>query len=52
MTAHKGSLAYLVSRYPAVSHTFILREVLGLRRLGWTVHVASVNPPEDRKSVV
>lgn len=46
MTAHKGSLAYLVSRYPAVSHTFILREVLGLRRLGWTVHVASVNPPD------
>jgi colanic acid/amylovoran biosynthesis glycosyltransferase len=46
MTAHKGRLAYLVSRYPAVSHTFILREILGLRRLGWTVHVASVNPPD------
>jgi colanic acid/amylovoran biosynthesis glycosyltransferase len=39
-------LAYLVSRYPAVSHTFILREVLALRRLGATVAVASVNAPD------
>ncbi|MFM2052940.1 MAG: hypothetical protein RL456_977 [Pseudomonadota bacterium] len=41
-----AGLAYLVSRYPAVSHTFILREVLGLRRLGLAVDVASVNPPD------
>lgn len=40
------SLAYLVSRYPAVSHTFILREVLGLKRLGFRIDVASVNPPD------
>ncbi len=39
-------LAYLVSRYPAVSHTFILREVLALRRLGATIEVASVNAPD------
>jgi len=39
-------LAYLVSRYPSVSHTFILREVLGLRALGLRVDVASVNPPD------
>jgi glycosyltransferase involved in cell wall biosynthesis len=39
-------MAYLVSRYPAVSHTFILREVLGLRALGLGVEVASVNPPD------
>lgn len=39
-------LAYLVSRYPAVSHTFIQREVEALRRLGATVHVASVNSPD------
>jgi glycosyltransferase involved in cell wall biosynthesis len=39
-------IAYLVSRYPAVSHTFILREVLGLQRLGLAVDVASVNPPD------
>ncbi|WP_208456548.1 glycosyltransferase [Burkholderia sp. BCC1644] len=39
-------LAYLVSRYPAVSHTFILREVRALRALGATVAVASVNAPD------
>ena len=42
-------LAYLVSRYPAVSHTFILREVRALRALGFDVASASVNPP-DRSS--
>ncbi len=36
-------LAYLVSCYPAISHTFILREVLELRRLGIEIAVASVN---------
>ncbi|MFN0085248.1 MAG: glycosyltransferase [Blastocatellia bacterium] len=44
-------LAYLVSRYPAVSHTFILREVLQLRAQGFDLHVASINstdrPPEQ-----
>jgi len=39
-------LAYLVSQYPAVSHTFILREVRGLRALGFDVRVASVNSPD------
>lgn len=43
------SLAYLVSQYPAVSHTFILREVRALRGLGFAVRVASVNAP-DRPS--
>ncbi len=36
-------LAYLSSRYPAVSHTFILREVLRLRELDFEVHTASIN---------
>jgi len=39
-------LAYLVSRYPAVSHTFILREVRQLRALGFDIEVASINPPD------
>ncbi len=39
-------LAYLVSRYPAVSHTFILREVIALRRKGFEIRVASINPPD------
>jgi glycosyltransferase involved in cell wall biosynthesis len=32
----------LVSQYPAVHHTFILREILELRRLGFDIHVASI----------
>ncbi len=39
-------LAYLVSRYPAVSHTFILREVRQLRALGFEIHTASINAPD------
>ncbi len=39
-------LAYLVSRYPAVSHTFILREVRRLRALGFEIDIASVNEPD------
>lgn len=39
-------MAYLVSRYPAISHTFILREVQRLRALGHTLFTASVNPPD------
>jgi colanic acid/amylovoran biosynthesis glycosyltransferase len=37
-------LAYLVSEYPAVSHTFILREVRRLRAMNFEVRVASINP--------
>jgi colanic acid/amylovoran biosynthesis glycosyltransferase len=36
-------LGYLVSRYPAISHTFILREVLELRRAGIEIDAASIN---------
>lgn len=39
-------LAYLVSQYPAVNHTFILREILALRTLGFEVHVISIRPPD------
>ncbi len=38
-----AKLGYLVSRYPAISHTFILREVVELRRLGFHIDVASIN---------
>jgi colanic acid/amylovoran biosynthesis glycosyltransferase len=37
-------LAYLISEYPGVSHTFILREVRRLRSMNFEVRVASVNP--------
>jgi colanic acid/amylovoran biosynthesis glycosyltransferase len=36
------SVLYVVSVYPAVSHTFIQREVLALRRLGVTVHTVGL----------
>jgi len=39
-------VAYLVSRYPAISHTFILREVVELRRLGMEIETVSINPPD------
>ena len=39
-------LAYLVSRYPAISHTFILREIAHLRTLGHQIHTASINAPD------
>lgn len=39
-------IAYLVSTYPAVSHTFILREVRGLRRENFDIRVASINSPD------
>ena len=35
-------LAYLVSRYPSVSHTFVLREVLALRAAGVRVDTYTV----------
>ena len=39
-------IAYLISRYPAISHTFILREIRELRRLGVDIYPVSVNPPD------
>ena len=37
-------IAYLASRYPAVSHTFIEREVRGLRRRGAEVTTFAIRP--------
>jgi glycosyltransferase involved in cell wall biosynthesis len=39
-------IAYLVSQYPAYSHTFILREARQLRELGVGIAVASINAPD------
>ncbi len=38
----KLRLAYITTQYPGVSHTFILREVTALRRLGAEVHTISL----------
>jgi colanic acid/amylovoran biosynthesis glycosyltransferase len=42
----KIRLAYFFSQYPAISHTFFLKEVLGLRQRGFEIETASVNPPD------
>jgi len=39
-------IAYITSLYPAVSHTFILNEILALRRLGVEIGTFSINRAE------
>ena len=38
----RRAIAYLCSEYPAISHTFIYREIESLRNAGMTVHTASI----------
>lgn len=40
--------AYVVSRYPYVSHTFILREVQGLRARGIDIRTVTVRRPSEK----
>jgi colanic acid/amylovoran biosynthesis glycosyltransferase len=40
-------VAYLLSRYPAVSQTFLLNEIRTLRKFNFEVATASVNPCEE-----
>ena len=40
------ALAYLISTYPTLSMTFVLREVRALRALGFRIETASINPPD------
>jgi colanic acid/amylovoran biosynthesis glycosyltransferase len=44
---NKRPIAYLCSEYPAVSHTFIYREIESLRKAGMTVYTASINKPSN-----
>jgi colanic acid/amylovoran biosynthesis glycosyltransferase len=39
-------IAYLVSQYPAVNHTFVFREIQQLRSHGFEIHVASIGATE------
>ena len=39
-------VAYLISQYPTLSHTFVFREIAGLRRLGMEIGVASILLPD------
>src|ERR1035437_5062398 len=38
-------LAYIISQYPAISHTFVQREILALRRLGFSITTISIRKP-------
>lgn len=42
-------VAYLASRYPAISHTFIMREVLALREAGIDVRTFTVRRVPDKE---
>jgi glycosyltransferase involved in cell wall biosynthesis len=42
-TSEVPRIAYLLSQYPAVSHTFFLNEVLAMRARGFLIETASVN---------
>ncbi len=41
-------LAYLLSQYPTIAHTYLLREVRGLRELGWDILTVSIRLPDRR----
>ncbi|MFM9978667.1 MAG: glycosyltransferase family 4 protein [Sphingomonadaceae bacterium] len=43
----RTTIGYLVSQYPATSHTFIRREVEALRRQGVAIATFSIRPPAD-----
>lgn len=45
-SASPRRIAYLLSQYPGISHTFLLQEILGLRELGFDIATASINPPD------
>jgi colanic acid/amylovoran biosynthesis glycosyltransferase len=48
-------LAYLVSHYPTAGHTFVLREIVGLRALGLDVTVVAIrgaDRPPDRMTAI
>lgn len=45
-------LGYLVSQYPAVNHTFILREIRILRSLGFEIRVVSIRQPDRRSEAL
>jgi colanic acid/amylovoran biosynthesis glycosyltransferase len=43
-------MGFLLSQFPAVSHTFLMNEVLGLRARGFDIETASINAPDRAAS--
>ena len=48
--ARPRSLAYLISTYPTLSMTFVLREVIALREMGFRIETVSINRPDRPES--
>jgi glycosyltransferase involved in cell wall biosynthesis len=40
-------IGVLVRRFPKLSETFILKELIGLEAQGWRLHIFSLEPPSD-----
>jgi glycosyltransferase involved in cell wall biosynthesis len=45
-------LAYLMSQYPTIGHSYLLRELRGLRALGWDIPTVSIRPPDRSLDVM
>lgn len=41
-----GPVAYIMKRYPRLTETFIVNEIRAMERLGGTLHIFSLLPPE------
>ena len=43
---NSSPIAYLLSQYPALTHTYLLREVLELRKIGMNIRIISIRAPD------
>jgi glycosyltransferase involved in cell wall biosynthesis len=48
--AQPRSIAYLISTYPTLSMSFVLREVIALGEMGFRIETASINRPDRPES--
>ncbi len=46
MSGSGAPVAYILKRYPRLTETFILNEIRAMERLGETLHIVSLLPPE------
>lgn len=49
---NKPKLLYLIGQFPAINHGYLLAEVRHLRRLGFSLEVISVSPPDRTESTL
>lgn len=46
-SAQRGHVGYVLKKFPRLSETFVLNEILGVERSGLEVSVFSLRPPDD-----